>query len=863
MTPSSVRRESQSWVVPALVLLAAAAVAGQLPPSAGQAQPPISAADVVRVEEAARPRGGPFPWQLTVYDRAGNVVRVVGEPQRDYYAPAFSPDGTQLAVVQALQNAPGTDISVIDLAAGAIRRLTTGPAPRNPVWSPDGGQIAYYAYRREHGGLYRRASDGSGREELLYQFPDGVSDVHLTDWSSDGRFLVFDVSAVVWVLPLRGELAEDRRAVEVLREDFNVFGARFSPDGRWLAYVSDATGRNEVVVRAFDPGGVHATGGPLPVSRDGGDGMVHWRRDGHELCFLAPDGRVMAAEVTSTPVFATGPPRPLFQVAGWTALPRKPDDDQSGRLSRDGQRVAFPVRVPPERNEVVLATGTLQQYTGRYDDAGGSNSVVVSLEGTRLMLQEATRKTPLHAESDAYFLRRLSDGDAGLEFVRDDRGVVTHLLVDSGILMFSDTPGELQRAKWTRREARARPRGGPFPRLLTIYDRAGAVVRTVGEPSRHQVQPVLSPDGTRLAVVAMADPARNIPARSEDPDVGLELLDSVLWVIDLSTGARTQVASAPDLGSPVWSPDGRQIAYFSNAYRGYRGFYRRASDGTGPEQLLYRSPLVHATMVITDWSADGRFLAFHSGWVSYVLPLTGERTAVEAVRGEFRAFGARFSPDGAFLAYVSDETGRDEVYVRAFDAASVSSSQGRSWQVSDQGALGMIQWRHDGRELLYVAKDGGVMAVDVTTTPAFSAGVPRRLWPAPPSVVASYNVGYLDDDVGADGQQFVFRVPILPERDVVTLAPAVLAAYTGRYAGGVDADPGDAVLTAEGGQLVFQCCFDGDPPEGARKRLFLAESETVFFERGPDRDFDLQFFKDDRGVVTHFINDNGVTRTRR
>ena len=184
-------------------------------------------------------------------------------------------------MVQALPGAPGTDISVFDLSTGASTQVMTGPAPRDPVWSPDGSQIAYFAYRQGSGGLYRKASNGTGREELLYRFPPGISDVHLTDWSPDGRFLAFDMSAVVWVLPLAGE----RKAVELLREDFQVFGARFSPDSRFLAYVSDESGRNEVYVRAFDrlSGRFSTGGGQWKVSGQGGHGMVHWRRDGREL----------------------------------------------------------------------------------------------------------------------------------------------------------------------------------------------------------------------------------------------------------------------------------------------------------------------------------------------------------------------------------------------------------------------------------------------------------------------------------------------------------------------------------------------------------------------------------------------------
>ena len=106
-----------------------------------------------------------------------------------------------------------------------------------------------------------------------------------------------------------------------------------------------------------------------------------------------------------------------------------------------------------------------------------------------------------------------------------------------------------------------------------------------------------------------------------------------------------------------------------------------------------------------------------------MLPLTGERTPFELVREAYKVSGARFSPDNRFLAYVSDESRRREVYVQTFDPESGRfSPDGRRWKVSDQGGQGPLQWRRDGLEFYYWAADGGVMAVEVAATPAFTAG---------------------------------------------------------------------------------------------------------------------------------------------
>src|SRR5262249_1111957 len=148
----------------------------------------------------------------------------------------------------------------------------------------------------------------------------------------------------------------------------------------------------------------------------------------------------------------------------------------------------------------------------------------------------------------------------------------------------------------------------------------------------------------------------------------------------ITTSAKTE-----SVRTPVWSPDGSQLAYIT-IRNGQEGIYRRASNGHGPEKLLYKH--TGAGLGLSDWPLDGRFLALVqsdlSGGIRYVLPLTGERVPHEIFRSDLRVFGPRFSPDGRFLSYaVQPQTSllvdRGEIFVRSVD----STAGAGPWQISE------------------------------------------------------------------------------------------------------------------------------------------------------------------------------------
>ncbi len=238
--------------------------------------------------------------RLTWFDRAGAPLEGVGE-SGNFGNLSLSPDEKRLAVSHRSGTPANYDIWLIDLTrAGTLSRLTFDAAPEfDPVFSPDGSQVVFSSFRKGAYQLYRRNSNGSGKDELL---DSSMSGVGVPDWSRDGRFLVFTSQGDLWVLPMSG----DRKAYTLQKTPFTESTPEFSADGRWIAYRSNESGRSEIYVQPF-PG----TGAKHLISRDGG---MHpqWREDGRELFFLSLSGALMAAPVEPTSTFRSGIPEPLF-----------------------------------------------------------------------------------------------------------------------------------------------------------------------------------------------------------------------------------------------------------------------------------------------------------------------------------------------------------------------------------------------------------------------------------------------------------------------------------------------------------------------------------------------------------------------
>jgi dipeptidyl aminopeptidase/acylaminoacyl peptidase len=255
---------------------------------------------------AYRATGGSQRRQLVWMDRTGKMVGSIGSPDTNQLAQlALDPAGQRIALVRTILG--NFDVWLVDTSRGIPARFTFDPGgDRYPLWSADGRRVVFWSVRSGPSSLYEKSASGAGDEQLL------AADAGVPlSWSPDGRFLLYQraepkTGIDLWVLPITGE----QKPLAVVQTAMDQPGGEFSPDGRWLAYESNESGRFEVYVQPFPE-----AGGKWQMSNAGGT-QPRWRRDGKELYYVAPDARLMAVTVAATPDGKTldpGVPSPLFR----------------------------------------------------------------------------------------------------------------------------------------------------------------------------------------------------------------------------------------------------------------------------------------------------------------------------------------------------------------------------------------------------------------------------------------------------------------------------------------------------------------------------------------------------------------------
>jgi len=270
-------------------------------------------------------------------------------------------------------------------------------------------------------------------------------------------------------------------------------------------------------------------------------------------------------------------------------------------------------------------------------------------------------------------------------------------------------------------------------RQFTLVDRAGRVVRTIGVPDRAGPRYAsLSPDGRHVAMSRTVEGTTNI------------------WLLDTERGVTTRFTSgnARDVG-PVWSAEGREIV-FASRRQGTLDLYKRSASGGADQQIGPKS----LGGMATDWSRDGRYILYRtqrqSKYDLWALPLDGAKSPFVLVESPFNDDDGQFSPDGKWIAYQSDESGRTEVYVQPFPGPGLKE------RISINGGA-QVRWRPDGKELFYIALDGQLVAVPIAWNPdgrSLQAGSPVGLFPSGVGATVQ-GESWQQYMVAADGQNFL------------------------------------------------------------------------------------------------------------
>ena len=280
---------------------------------------------------------------------------------------------------------------------------------------------------------------------------------------------------------------------------------------------------------------------------------------------------------------------------------------------------------------------------------------------------------------------------------------------------------------------------------LVELDRTGRLRRTL--PSQPGgLMPTLSPDEHKIAMRVV-----NPQSRTRD-----------IWIVDRAREISTRFTFDKDNENyPLWSPDGRRIAYWSDA-QGASGIFAKQLTGSGETESL--SPQAEEA-VLKDWSRDGSTIVFDrssaTGTDIWTLPVSGDHKPKVFLNGPYNEYDGHLSPDGRYLAYVSDESGHDEIYVQTYP------SRSDKWQVSNHGGNDP-RWAANGHEMYYLSPDQQMMSVPVKSEPAFDPGTPAALFRAKVLSPAGQRMHY---SVTADGQTFIVIVPaasrLLPTTTVV------------------------------------------------------------------------------------------------
>ncbi len=522
---------------------------------------------------------------------------------------------------------------------------------------------------------------------------------------------------------------------------------RVSPDGRYIAFnATDTGGKTRIWVRALNA----LTAQPLAGTE--GTTRPFWSPDSRFLGFMA-EGKLKKIEVSGgpaqkicdAPTGADGSWSPegviLFDGRSTDPIRRvsaaggTPVDAIKPEASRKEASVGWPEFLPDGKHFLYLANGEKSEDSV-YRIGSLDSKETQKLVPAQTLVSYAPPGYILFVR-DKTLVAQPFDLKT-LKTTGEPVPLAEHIGTDSvGLARFS-----------VARDGTLAYRTGETGDRLVWLDRTGREVETVGDPGEYH-NPDLSPSGDRLAF-DLADP------RTGKTDI---------WVRDVARGVNSRFTfGGADAFGPKWSPDGRWIAYTVG-----NDLFEKAADGRGEERPLFKS---EDLKFVADWSRDGRTIAFNAraketGWDIWTLSATGDAKPTAFRKTPFLELLPAFSPDGRLLAYMSNESGRPEIYVETFPEA------GGKWQISAAGGV-EPRWRADGKELYYRAPDQKMMAVEIRMeSGTLKAGVPRALFAGRFDTGTARN-RYLPSP---DGQRFLLVAPL--GREAMTPTTVVLNWFAG------------------------------------------------------------------------------------
>ena len=525
-------------------------------------------------------------------------------------------------------------------------------------------------------------------------------------------------------------------------------GLAISPDGRRIAFLGSQEGQHLLWVRPLDSFSAQALTGT-----EGGSGSPvppFWDPDSRFIGFF-DRGKLKKIDASG------GPAQTLCDIPG----PR------GGTWNRDG----------------VIVIGTTSGPLYRVSAAGGEPTPVTALDQSNL---ETSHRWPYFLPDSRHFLFFVRSGrveSTGVYVGSLDSRETKRLLpslgaayAPPGFLLFlrNETlmaqPFDANELKLTGEQVPIaehvayspglgrgafsvsekgvlafRTGGGQVDQPLW-FDRSGKQIGSIAEAGMYFNIGLSPPDEKQAAIDRM------------DPQTGM----SDIWLFDLVRGGvstRFTTDPAADLG-PLWSPDGSRLVFASNREGGWN-LYLKLANGGGNEEALLTSG---EEKVPDDWSRDGQFIVYESfnpttKFDLWLLPMSGERKPSLLLQTEFNERQAQFSPDGKYIAYISDKSGAPAVYVQAFPLT------GSEVRIST-GTGAQPRWRRDGRELFYIAADRKLMVVDVKPGATFEVSLPKPLFETRVITVTDFRNHYV---VSADGQRFLIN-SIIEERGAIPIS---------------------------------------------------------------------------------------------